>query len=154
MKSNHKSKIGKAWVYLRGGYSVYFSFIVGVGNTMMIAYFVVLTGATCPPEDHGFLCSIRPLFPNFGIFVIATIVVGLPIMIWLGRFHFNKQLYRSEMEVTWQNNPYGKILFKVCSELLEEIKEQNKFNPEKTKRLSDLQTKIDFLVKGGSLNES
>lgn len=153
MKQRHKSKIGKAWVYLRGGYSVYFSFVVGVGNTMMIAYFVVLTGATCPVDDHGFLCMIRPFFPNFGVFILATILIGLPIMIWLGRFHFNRQLYKSEMEVTWQNNPYQKILFEVCIEMIDEIKERNKFNYEKTRKLTILQDKIKFLLEGGSLTD-
>jgi hypothetical protein len=155
------SKIGKAWVYLRGGYSVYFSFVVGVGNSLMIAYFVVLTGTGgCPPEDTGFLCTIRPFFPNFGIFVLAAIVIGAPIMMLVGRFHFKKQLFKSEMDVTWQNNPWyfklighQKVMYEIFLQILSEIKQQNQFDIDKVKRIVELENKIRFLLDGGSMHD-
>ncbi len=154
------SKIGKAWVYLRGGYSVYFSFVVGVGNSLMIAYFVVLTGAECPPTDTGLLCTIRPMFPDFLIFTLVAIGIGAPIMMLVGRFHFKRQLFKSEMDVTWQNNPWyfklighQRVMYEIFLQILSEIKQQNKFDIEKVKRIVELENMINFLLKGGSMTE-
>jgi len=160
MRKPSYSRIGKAWVYLRGGYSVYFSFFVGVGNSLMIAYFVVLTGTDCPLDDEGFLCTIRPFLPNFLIFTLVAIVIGAPLMMIVGRFHFKKQLFKSEMDVTWQNNPWyfklighQRVQYEIFLQLLYEIKMQNKFDKKKTERIEKLEKKIHFLLEGGSMND-
>jgi len=148
MKTNLIEKTTKAFFYLRTGYSFYFVFIVSGLNALMILYFVV-----GDPEKVEW---IRIIFPHFFYFAAFSIAIGVPIMIAVGYLHFTRQQYKSEMEVTWQNNPYyfklighQRIMFTLFLELLEELKQTNKYSREKTQRYDKMIEEIKFLLDGG-----
>src|SRR3989304_4871098 len=153
-----KEKFAKTWLYFRTGYSYYFVFLVSGLNALMIAYFVVILGTTCESgksltEDGDILCLIRYLFPHFGLFVLFTVAVGLPALVAIGRWHYTRNQYGTHAYVEWETNPtlyklvgHDQLTFELFKELLEEIKERNKFNPEKLKRLNSLEEKVDHLL--------
>jgi len=79
-------------------------------------------------------------------------------MVVVGYLHFTRQQYKSEMDVTWQNNPYyfklighQKIMFTIFLELLEELKQTNKYSKEKIQRFEKMSKEIKFLLDGGVL---
>lgn len=149
MKKNQLVRtISKSFFYLRTGYSFYFVFVISGLNALMILYFVVGD----PEKVHW----IRIIFPHFFYFAAFSIAVGVPIMVAVGYLHFTRQQYKSEMEVTWQNNPYyfklighQRIMFTLFLELLEELKQTNKYSKEKTQRYDKMTKEIKFLLDGG-----
>ena len=149
MKTNQLIKqLTKAFFYLRTGYSFYFVFLISGLNALMILYFVV--GEPYKVE------WIRYIFPHFFWFAGFCLLLGVPLMIVVGYLHFTRQQYKSEMEVTWQNNPYyfklighQRIMFTLFLELLEELKQTNKYSKEKTQRYDKMIKEINFLLDGG-----
>jgi len=142
--------ISRSFFYLRTGYSFYFVFLISGLNALMILYFVV-----GEPDKVEW---IRYIFPHFFYFAAFCLVLGVPLMIVVGWLHFTRQQYKSEMDVTWQNNPYyfklighQKIMFTLFLELLEELKQTNKYSKEKIKRFDKMIKEINFLIDGGVL---
>jgi hypothetical protein len=149
-KKDFYRKITKAFFYLRTGYSFYFVFVISGLNALMIAYFVV--------GDPDKVEWIRYIFPHFIWFALFSIIIGVPMMIGVGYWHFTRQQYKSEMEVTWQNNPYyfklighQRIMFELFIEIIKELKQTNQYSKEKTERHDKLIKEIKFLLDGGTL---
>lgn len=142
----------KAFFYLRTGYSFYFVFVISGLNALMILYFVV--------GDPDKVEWIRYIFPHFFWFAAFSIAVGVPIMVLVGYLHFTRQQFKSEMDVTWMNNPYyfklighQKIMFQLFLELLKELKITNKNDYGKIQRYNKMIEQIEFLLDGGIIDK-
>lgn len=127
-------------------------------NALMIAYFVVLGSVDCVAgktvEDSGqYICAIRYVFPTFAHFVIGAVVIGAPLLITVGYFHYQKNQYGTHAHVNWRTNPYQKITLSILLELVSEVKLQNKFNDGKVKRLEDLENKLIDLLEDKRLTD-
>lgn len=150
-KTDFYRKASKAFFYLRTGYSFYFVFVISGLNALMIAYFVV--------GDPDKIEWIRYIFPHFFWFAAFVLVIGVPLMIGVGYWHYTRHQYKAEMEVTYQNNPYyfklighQKIMFTLFLELINELKQTNKFDKQKNERLDKIADNIKFLLDGGSID--
>lgn len=140
----------KIWYYFRAGYSFYFAVAVSGLNALMILYFVV--------GDPDKVEWIRELFPHFLWFVLFAVVVGAPILIATGWFHYKRQAYKSETSILFENNPYmfklighQKIAFEVFNEFVNELIENEPLDSERLLRLNKLRTTINRLLDGGTL---
>lgn len=151
-----KHKFSRLWFYFRAGYGFYFVFLIGGLNALMIAYFLVLGSVECeagkPLEESGrYICAIRWVFPTFAHFVVGAIVIGFPLLITVGYFHYQKNQYGAHAHVNWTTNPYQKIQLQFLLEMIHELKRswgryQEPYDEERLKRLEEMENKIiDFL---------
>ena len=146
----------RAWFYLRMGYSIYWAFLFMGINTLTVTYFLAI-------DNVPFL---KDIFPTFTIYVIFLVVVGIPILITTGYVHYKRiPGYKSEVEVTVESNPYQFKLppgfwlhvimpyFRLESDLLMKIIQNQKINDDEVKKMQELQSKMDHLLKGGYVGD-
>jgi len=97
----------RAWFYFRQGWSTYFAFIFAAVNTLTVTYYLAI-------ENYP---SLKLIFPSFEQYILIVVMVGIPLLIFIGYIHFKRTpSYRSEAEITYESNPYGRRIF-VNSEL-------------------------------------
>ena len=102
-----KNPFFRAWFYFRQGWSVYFAFIFAAINTLTVTYYLAI-------ENYP---SLKVIFPSFEQYILIVVMVGIPLLIFIGYMHFKRTpSYRSEAEITYESNPYGRRIF-VNSEL-------------------------------------
>ena len=100
--------IFRAWVYFRNGWSLYFAFIFAAVNTLTVTYFLAI-------ENYP---TLNALFPSFFHYILIMISIGIPILVAIGYVHFKKTIaYRTETEVMYESNPFGRRL-SVNSEIM------------------------------------
>ena len=76
-----KSDFGyRVWYYFRNGWSIYFAFIFGAINTLVITYYLAI-------EKVPVLDSI---FPSFGYYFLTAVMIGVPILTLIGWIHWKK----------------------------------------------------------------
>ena len=87
----------RAWYYFRNGWSIYFAFIFAAINTLVITYYLAI-------ERAPFL---KEIFPSFVFYVIAALVIGVPLLTMIGWTHWKKSgARRAEVDVNYEANPY------------------------------------------------
>ena len=93
-----KASVGfRGWFYFRMGWSTYFAFILAAINTLTVTYFLAI-------DNYPVLNTI---FPSFEIYILITISIGVPLLIFVGYSHFKKtKAFRSEMDVLVESNPF------------------------------------------------
>lgn len=148
-----KSLPFRTWYYFRTGYTQYFAFIIAVLNMFTITYYLAIENS-----------SINSIFPSFSSYVIISSVIGIPLLIALGFIHMRKSAaFRSESEITSESNPYNykllpgihkEVLAPLLLELLKLLRKSDasELSDEETKRLNELDEKLDFLARGGMLD--
>jgi len=128
----------RIWYYFRNGWSIYFAFILGAINTLVVTYYLAI-------ERAPFL---KDVFPTFTIYVITAAAIGIPILTIIGYVHWKKSgARRAEVDVNYEANPYEartmvntEMVLKLSLELAElVIKLQNQ------KQVSD--DEINSLIK-------
>lgn len=93
--------IFRVWYYFRNGWSLYFAFIFAAVNTLTVTYFLAI-------ENYPFLNALFPSFPHY---ILIMISIGIPILVAIGYLHFKKTTaYRTETEVLYETNPFGRRL--------------------------------------------
>ena len=152
MSSRHKGFRG--WYYLRTGWTTYFAFIFASVNTLVVTYYLAIEK----------IPDLQTIFPTFFSYVLILSVIGIPILIITGYIHFQKShAYGSEAEITAEQNPYfykaapgwqrnvqWPLLLKF-SELLVKLSINEKLTEKELQEISELQKKINILMKGGSV---
>ncbi len=144
----------RSWYYFRTGYSQYFAFILALGNMLTLTYYLAISNSP----------SLNSLFPSFTSYAIVSIIIGLPILSFIGFLHMKKSpAFTSEQEVSAEANPYNyKLppgLWKECIvplllELLISSRrnlDDEKLDNDDLTRLKELEKKFDLLSNGGSL---
>ena len=146
----------RSWYYLRVGWTTYFALIFTVVNTLTVTYFLAI-------EEFPIL---KELFPSFVSYVASLILLGIPILVFVGYVHFRRtNAYGSEAEVVTESNPYfykaapGWLrdvqwpFFMKLSEFLIKSNQNEKLTDDELKELKELQKKMDTLIKGGSVGD-
>lgn len=152
MSSSHKGFRG--WYYLRTGWSTYFAFIFAAVNTLVVTYYLAIEQ----------IPSLEAIFPTFYSYVLILSVIGIPLLIITGYVHFQRShAYGSEAEISAEQNPYfykaapgwqrnvqWPLLLKF-SELLVKLSTNEKLTESDLQEITELQKKINTLMKGGSI---
>jgi hypothetical protein len=148
-----KKKLGyRAWYYFRQGWSTYFAFIFAAVNTLVTTYYLAIQNVP----------SLRLIFPTFLIYVGIVASVGIPLLVFIGYVHFKKSAaFSSEQDVNAESNPYlfklppgynVEVIFPMYLALTKYIikwSKNEKLTDEEINEVSELQKKIDILIKGG-----
>ena len=91
------SKGFRGWFYFRMGYSTYFAFILAAINTLTVTYFLAI-------DNYP---ALKMIFPSFEIYILITISIGVPLLIFIGYCHYKKtKAFRSEMDILVESNPF------------------------------------------------
>lgn len=86
----------RAWFYFRQGWATYFAFIFAAINTLVVTYYLAI-------ENAAFL---KTIFPNFTVYVIVLLVVGIPLLILVGYVHYKKSpAFKTEAVISFESNP-------------------------------------------------
>ena len=147
-----KESLFRWWFYARQGYTTYFAFaLIGI-NTLTVTYYLAI-------EKAPFLQTV---FPTFPVYVTILTAIGLPMLVITGYLHYRKMpAFKTEIEVHTENNPYVYKLppgywllvvmpyFLAQSKLLTKLSKNEKVTDEEMNKISDLQKKMEHLIKGG-----
>ena len=135
----------RAWFYFRNGWSIYFAFIFASINTLTVTYFLAI-------EKVPTLLSI---FPSFIHYVVASSIIGIPLLIFIGYMHWKRSSARkAEIDIGYETDPYkartlvnSEILLKMNFDLiLMFIKLQNNEKLSE-QELSELKKSLDEISK-------
>ena len=87
----------RSWFYFRTGWQTYFAFILAAINTLTVTYFLAI-------ENYP---SLQTVFPSFEIYILITVSIGIPLLIFIGYVHFKRsRSFKSEADVLIESNPY------------------------------------------------
>lgn len=91
----------RSWFYFRIGYGTYIAFFIGFfGNIVVIYKLAVEPVITKIP-------LLQSLFPRLTTFVAATLLLTVPIGIYIGLFHMKRTgAFATETSVAVESNPY------------------------------------------------
>ena len=138
----------RAWFYFRQGWSTYFAFIFAAINTLVVTYYLAI-------ERAPFL---KILFPSFLNYVFVMVAIGIPLLFFMGYFHYKKSAaYAAEADITFESHPQlRKILqntemmlpmYVSISKILVKLSNGDKITSDELKELSRLQNEIEALLK-------
>ena len=100
MKNNElfkKNPLFRAWFYFRMGWSTYFAFIFAAINTLTVTFYLAI-------ENYPVLKSV---FPTFEVYVIITVLIGIPLLVAIGYAHYKRTKARkAEVDILVETNPY------------------------------------------------
>ena len=145
--------VGRLWFYFRMGYSTYLTFLLGVANTLVVLSYLLIQNVP----------SLQVFFPQFASFVVVSLVVGVPLSVGVGWLHLKRTpAYLSEIDIGVEANPYYyklapghqmEVFAPINLELLRQMrrimKSQNLLSAEEEKRLTELEGKMETLLRGG-----
>tara|TARA_B100001559_G_scaffold318506_1_gene325802 strand:+ start:117 stop:569 length:453 start_codon:yes stop_codon:yes gene_type:complete len=79
------------------GWSTYFAFIFAAINTLTVTFYLAI-------ENYPVLKSV---FPTFEIYVIITVLIGIPLLVTIGYAHYKRTKARkAEVDILVETNPY------------------------------------------------
>ena len=147
-----KSNVGfRGWFYFRMGWSTYFAFILAAINTLTVTYFLAV-------DNYP---TLKIIFPSFEIYILVTITIGVPLLIFIGYSHYKKtKAFRSEMDVLIESNPFlrrntvnADINLRFNLRLIDLILKLSKdtISKEELKDMEKIKSEIIELVKNRSL---
>lgn len=148
-----RKKLGfRAWYYFRQGWGTYFAFIFSAVNTLTVTYYLAIEKAP----------ALKEIFPSFLIYSAVVTIVGIPLLIGIGYFHFKRSAaYSSEQDITAESNPYLfklppgywlEVLFPlylVITDMMVKLSKNEKLTDEELNQINELRKKINVLLKGG-----
>lgn len=149
---NVKKLTFRGWFYFRMGWATYFAFIFAAINTLVTTYYLAIKDVP----------SLEVIFPSFIVYAGFITILGIPILVAVGYFHFRKSpAYTAEADIGVESNPYYyklppgyniEVLFplyQTLTNILLKIASNQKLTEEEIKEITELQNKIDILIKGG-----
>ena len=147
--------LGNLWIYFRTGFTVYITLPLSALETLIIIWYL-------PAVTQSWV--VQQIFHNnFILFLIFAAIIGAPIAIGFGKFHWIKWAYQSEMDVNVRGNPYNYKLtpgyskealgpyYELTLCLLLKLMKGEKLTLEDEKSVTALLTKFQFLNKGGQI---
>jgi len=134
----------RAWFYFRNGWTIYFAFIFAAVNTLTVTYYLAIENI---PE-------LKILFPTFSHYIIAAVLIGIPLLIGIGFIHFKRSTaYRAETEITYETNPFARrtlvnteLMIKLnlhLTQLLIKLNQDEKLKKEEIDELNSLRSFLD-----------
>ena len=92
-----KNPLFRAWFYFRMGWSTYFAFIFAAINTLTVTFYLAI-------ENYP---ALKSIFPTFEIYVIITVLIGIPLLVAIGYAHYKRTKARkAEVDILVETNPY------------------------------------------------
>lgn len=145
----------RSWYYFRVGYATYLTFPIGFFSTIVTVYYLAIRN----------IPGLEQIFPRFLVFCVLAATASVPLSVLLGWIHVKRsRAWTSEMDVTVEANPYNyklapgyykEVLFPLYRELLigttQLLDEQGLMDSSRRKRLEELRSKMDLLLRGGSV---
>lgn len=100
MNGKHLLKqLGNSWLYFRTGFNAYITLPLSAFETLLIIWYL-------PAVKDSWI--IQGVFQgNLAMFIVFSIIVGIPVAIGFGKFHWIKWAYQSEMDVNVRGNQYN-----------------------------------------------
>ena len=87
----------RAWYYFRNEWSIYFAFVFGAVNTLVVTYYLAIERVPI----------LKEIFPSFVYYVAIAVALGIPILTIIGYIHWKKSgARRAEVDVNYEANPY------------------------------------------------
>jgi len=139
-----KKHIGfRIWLYFRNGWSMYFAFVLAAVNTLTVTYYLAIEKVP----------ALGTIFPNFGMYIVITVGIGIPLLTLIGYAHYKKTAgHRAEVDVNIETNPYLcrhivntqfnlKLELK-SNEMLLKLSKNEKFTDEEIKEIVELKNEI------------
>jgi len=147
--------LARVWYYFRTGYSLYLSFPIGVFNTIVIVYYLLVPN----------IAQLRLVFSSFVLFLLIAALVAIPVAVGFGWIHMKKSpAYTSEVDISVEANPYyyklppgysREAYAPLYLELLQLTKRlleaQNLLTPDDRARIDELERKMRRLIRGGQI---
>ena len=138
-----KSTSFRAWFYFRTGWAVYFAFIFAAANTLVVTYYLAI-------DNISFL---QIVFPTFGHYIIAVVLIGIPLLIGAGYIHFKKSPgFKSEADIAIESNPHSRrallnteaiiAAYLFSNDLMMKMLKDEKLTDDEIKKFTELQNKI------------
>lgn len=107
MKAN---LIFRCLYYFRQGWAGYFVFMFSALNTLTVTYYLAIDK----------IPVIKEIFSSFVIYVVAAVVLGLPILTLVGYIHFKKSYaFKAEADVAMEENPHTRRMLQNTETILE-----------------------------------
>ena len=153
--ANNPSNEFRLWVYFRIGWATYFGFIFAAVNTLVVTYYLAIEN----------IPILQQVFPTFTHYIIATILVGIPVLIGAGYIHFKRSAgFKSEADVAIETNPHARrnllnteaivTSYLFSNELMMKVLKNEKVSDEEMKKFLDLQDKIKEHLKHKTISDS
>lgn len=143
MSAKKSSKSFRSWFYFRTGWSVYFAFIFAAINTLVVTYYLAIEN----------IPILQEIFPSFAHYVIVTVIVGIPVLVGAGYFHFKRSAgFKSEADVAIETNPHARrnllnteiivASYLFSNELVMKMLKNEELTDEEIEKFNQLQEKI------------
>ena len=84
----------RRWLDFRNGHSTYLTFILAFSNFILISYYFLINKVT----------FLNSFIPSLWAFIAIFIVVYIPLVILIGRWHRTTQ-YQTEVTAMWHEWP-------------------------------------------------
>ncbi len=147
-----KRFVSRSWYFFRTGYGTYLSLLLGLGETLVALYYLLIRNTPW----------ILAIFPTFESFVLAFVFVGIPVAVSIGYIHFkHSPIYTSEVDISYESNPYmfklpkgynRTVFMPLYIELLTQLKEirmqQGNVSPEAIARIENVESSLRKLQRG------
>jgi len=152
---NSNSKGFRTWFYFRTGWSVYFAFIFSAVNTLVVTYYLAIDK----------IPTLQQIFPTFTHYVIITVTIGIPFLVFAGYVHFKRSAgFKSEADVSIETNPHSRrnllnteviiAAYMYSNELMMKMLKDEKLTKDEIERHEKLQYKIKEHFKHKTITDS
>ena len=81
------------------GYAYYLTYFIGIVSTLVTIYYLMIRS----------IPSLQHVFPDFSMFVIVSLIVGIPVTVMFGWAHYKgflKSAFKAEQDIGTEANPY------------------------------------------------
>jgi len=147
----------RLWFYLRQGWATYFNFIFAAINTSVVTYYLAIEK----------IPGLQEIFPSFANYVVVMSVIIIPILVFVGYFHYRRiPAYSSEVDVSVTSNPYVyrsqpgwqiEVIFPLylmLSKYLIKVTKNESLSDSDLDEITKIQSKIEKLLKGGFIGKN
>ena len=144
----------RSWFYLRTGYTIYIALLLGIVNALTTTYYLAIKS----------IPSLQAVFPDFTTYVLTIVLIGIPLTITIGYFHYKRSLaFSSEADIQIESNPwyykippgYWKEVFvPTYLELLRmnlKIAKKDEIDENDIKKFQELEDKLKQLMEGKTI---
>jgi hypothetical protein len=145
----------RAWFYFRMGYSTYLTFLLGFLTTIVTVYYLAINN----------ISFLKLIFPSFWLFGVLAVVIGVPLSIFMGLFHYKRtRAFASEADIGVEANPWyykyppgytrevwGPLFTELLKYSARSLEANNLLSDEDKARIRTLEEKLKALNQGGTV---
>jgi len=133
----------RAWYYVRQGYATYLVFVIAVTNLMITTYYLALKDVTV----------LHYIFPNFLLFALFVLSVGIPTSFFLGYWHYKKSsAQRSQLDIEVEVNPLTPLLIQTFL-IVQKLANRTELSKEDIDRINLINKQVESILKKVKHNE-